>query len=67
MGWVLLRNLLEFVWAPSASRDGLTCMGQAYSRLDAKFKASVKDGEGEERTLPAGRWGLSLFEELLHG
>lgn len=32
-------------------------MGQAYTRLGAKFKASVKDGEGREGTLPAGRWG----------
>lgn len=40
-------------------------MGQAYTRLDSKFKATVKDGEGQEKTLPAGRWGLALFEELL--
>lgn len=40
-------------------------MGQAYTRLDAKFKASVKDGEGQERIFPAGMWGLALFEELL--
>lgn len=40
-------------------------MGQAYIGLDAKFKASVKNGEGQEGTLPAGRWDLALFEELL--
>lgn len=54
-----------FVWAPAASPDGLTCTGQARTRLDAKFKASEKDGVGQEGTFPAGGWGLALFEELL--
>ena len=43
----------------------LSCVGQACARLDAKFKASVKDGEGWEGMSPAGRWGLVFFEELL--
>lgn len=51
---------LAFVWALLASPDVL-----GSTRLDAKFKASVKDGEGWEGTSPAGRWGLVLFEELL--
>lgn len=33
----------------------------AYTGPGAKFKASVKNGEGQEGTLPAGRWGLTLF------
>lgn len=59
------QNLFVFVWAPAASPDGLTCTGQARTRLDAKFKASEKDGVGQEGTFPAGGWGLALFEELL--
>lgn len=61
----LARYPLEFVWAPSASPDTLGCVGQACPRLDAKFKAGAKDGEGREGMSPAGTRGLVLFEELL--
>lgn len=52
-------------WSLSGHRQLLQARWVAQARLAAKFKASVKDGEGQEGMSPPGRWGPVLFEELL--
>lgn len=64
-GGCLAQHLLELIWAPPASPDMLNCIGQACTRLDAKFKAIVKNKNRWEETSPANSWRLILFEEPL--